>query len=150
MGLYFTTIDASMTVEDKWVFLIDNLLEVNGFDMYEKKIGEDPCVNEECDMEMTQFNIHTYMHYSQKINNLFAKAEELMDKIDKIRDKMITDLQTSMYDVLAPYQKELGLENGIGIDSEYDINESVNNLNDVLIELLTYQMREDGLLEVNE
>ena len=147
--VYLEDLVASMTVECKWEFLILQLLNANGFNDVEITRGV-YCPADNGDEEAVQFNIHTNMINAKELYGLYDKARDLMDKLDKIRDKMITNIQESLYGVLSPYQKELGLEDGIGIDSEYDINDSVNELNDTLIELFTYQMRENGLLEVKE
>ena len=145
---YNTTIDASLTVDSRFAFLIEQMLEVNGFDWCDITDGEVPC--EDGVYETKQFTIHSYMHYATKLKNLFDRADEIIGVLIKIREKMISDVHENIYGIIAPYQDMLGIKKETGIDSEYDINDSVNDLNDTLIELLVYQMRENGLLIVKE
>lgn len=148
MAIFFTIIDASLTVDSRFAFLIEQMLEVNGFDSFDIIYGADPC--EDGVNETKEFTIHSYMHDAKKLKNLFDRADEIIDVLIKIKGKMISDIQENIYGIIAPYQDMLGIEKETGIDSEYDINDSVNDLNDTLIELLVYQMRENGLLIVKE
>lgn len=148
MATFFVTMEASITVDSIFAFLIENMLEVNGFDCFDIIDGTDPC--EDGAYETKQFNIRFYIDYTTKLKNLFDKADKIIDELIKIKDKMVSDIRENIYGIIAPYQDILGIEKETGIDSEYDINDSVNELNDTLIELLVYQMRENGLLIVKE
>ena len=148
MAIFSTTIDASLTVDSRFDFLIEQMLEVNGFGYFDITDGEN--LYEDRVYETKQFTIHSYMNYTKKLKNLFDKANKIIDDLIKIKGKMIDDIHENIYGIIAPYQDILGIGNETGIDSEYDINDSVNELNDTLIELLVYQMRENGLLNVKE
>ena len=148
MTIFSMTIDASLTVDSRFAFLIERLLEANGFYYFDITDGEDPCMDGV--YETKKFTIHSYIRYATKLKNLFDKADKIIDELIKIREKMVDDIHENIYGIIAPYQDMLGIEKDTGIDSEYDINDPVNELNDTLIELLVYQMMENGLLNVKE
>lgn len=145
--VYLEDLVASMTVECKWEFLVWQLLDANGFNDVEITGGV-YCPADNGDEEAVQFNIHTNMINAKELYGLYDKARELMVKLDEIRNSMIINLRCDIHDFISPYQKLLGISDKNGFDSKYDINNSINNLNDTLITFLICQMKENGLLNV--